>query len=99
MFFNHVPTVIGPCSQEQMINTNTGGIVATVKNTKAVWNRPLIQDPSHSMGRNRFATSGHQQNAIAKSSLAAVPQPTTFILFVDFGPESFFSCHTLISEP
>lgn len=86
-FFEHIGHIVGLCSKEQMVWTNTRPVVAAVKHLHTDRDYAIRNHPCDSVGAMRLrANPNHSVTAVI---LAARPQPAS-IGFVNFGPKISF---------
>lgn len=87
LLLGHIPHIVGLRSKKEMVWSNTGSGIATMKDTHASRYDPIGQHPRHSMSSTIFATP-QTDASISMVHLGGEPQPARRRL-VDFWPKAF----------
>lgn len=84
---DHIIYVVLLRSQKQMGRIYTARIIAMVQDKQTIWNRPIMQFPRKTMGRNR--TTSNRKAPIASRICSCCPIPASQTL-LDMRPKSYF---------
>ena len=85
-FAASISHVICVGAQEEMIRSDTGGIVTVVKNVETIWNRTEVKFPGKAMSFSHHSI--YREFTVPVSSFCTSPEPASIGL-LNLRPEAF----------